>query len=124
MNVLDDYEDWIASIPEDRDFNLKMDFAVEIEKAMEEGGITKREMAAKLGVSPARVTKILSGEANLTIETMNRIAEVLDCTLHLHLAQNDVNVRWFDFTKKAKDNLVDAWRFINEVKHEKISVAA
>ena len=109
MNTQQEYRDWFASIPEDKVFGLKMDFAVEVEKAMETEGISKKELASRLGVAPARVTKILSGESNLTIETMQKIADALGCTLHLHLAEEDINVNWFDVPKRKKENSNDAW---------------
>lgn len=114
MNTQQEYTDWYASIPEDKVFRVKMDFAVEIEKAMDAENISKSELAARLNVAPARVTKILSGEGNLTIDTMQKIADALGSSLHLHLAKEDINVRWFDVPKKKKMNHNDAWTQLME----------
>lgn len=67
-------------LDEDPD-SLAMEFAErfdrEIHGAMAQAGINRKQLAAKMGISPARMTRILSGEANLTIKTMVSIALAL-----------------------------------------------
>lgn len=57
--------------------------------AMERVGISKAELARRLGTSQAYVTKILRGNANFTLRTMARIALALDSELHTHLVPRD-----------------------------------
>jgi len=46
-------------------------------------GMNGRQFAERMGVSPARVTKLESGEVDgaVTLNTMRKAAEALDCTL-------------------------------------------
>jgi len=49
-----------------------------IYKILEEQNISKAELAQKLGISKAAVTRYLSGERNFTIDTLTHIAYVFD----------------------------------------------
>jgi transcriptional regulator with XRE-family HTH domain len=57
----------------------KVEISEQIYLAMEQQGISKAELARRLGKSRAYVTKILQGNANFTIESLVRIARVLGC---------------------------------------------
>lgn len=75
---------------------LSVGFISEVHKYMQENSITKAEIARRADVSPAYVTKLFNGSANLSLETMAKLALALDCQIHLHLACKDARVRWFD----------------------------
>ncbi|WP_347139205.1 helix-turn-helix transcriptional regulator [Paracoccus sp. SSK6] len=63
-------EDYIQSLL------LSVQFA--LQKAMIEGGVSKKDLSERLGVSLARVSQILSDtNANLTIKTIGRICHAL-----------------------------------------------
>jgi len=49
---------------------------------MEEKGVSRSELAARMGVQPSRVTAMLSGTGNLTIDTLVRAGMALDAELH------------------------------------------
>jgi DNA-binding XRE family transcriptional regulator len=51
----------------------------------ERQGMTRAELARRLGATPAYVTKILRGSANFTLDTMVRLARALDAELHVPL---------------------------------------
>lgn len=53
--------------------------------AIEKSGMTQRDLAAHLNVSEARVSQILSGKANLTIQTLAKIASILKMELRIGL---------------------------------------
>lgn len=53
--------------------------------AIEASGLTQRELAAHLNVSEARVSQILNGKANLTIQTLAKIAAILKKELRIGL---------------------------------------
>ncbi len=72
----------------------KINFAVEIEKAISANKISQTQLAEIIGVSPAYISKILRGDANLTIETMTKFAYSLGKCLHLYLANKDATVKW------------------------------
>ena len=119
MNSLKEYKNWYESIEIDDSFDVKLDFAVKMEKAIAEEGMTKKEFASTIGKSQAWVSKVLRGDANLTIETMCELVNAANNVLHLHIAPKDVNVRWFDAYKKrpASTDICTAWKFIEAIKN-------
>jgi transcriptional regulator with XRE-family HTH domain len=62
-----------------------LEFTEEITAIMEREGITRSELARRLGTSPAYVSKILQGNANFTLTTMARLAKVLGADLRIQL---------------------------------------
>ena len=64
------------------DFDL---LTIEIGEAigarMDELGISRAELAQRMGVSRARVTQVLSGADNLTLRTLVAVANALDAQL-------------------------------------------
>ncbi|MGI8907870.1 MAG: helix-turn-helix domain-containing protein [Candidatus Sumerlaeaceae bacterium] len=62
-------------------FAAQDDFAQQIVSRMQQLGITKKQLAEKLGTSQAYVSKILMGGANFTIESQVKIASALGCKL-------------------------------------------
>jgi transcriptional regulator with XRE-family HTH domain len=55
---------------------------------MKERGITKRELAERLNVTPGRVSQILSGGENLTLRTLATVCAALDAHFQVDLAEN------------------------------------
>jgi transcriptional regulator with XRE-family HTH domain len=72
------------------------EFTEDLVRLMEQRGLTKSELAAKLGCSPAYVTKILRGNANFTVDSMVRLARAVDGCLTLHVGRSEDQTRWFD----------------------------
>lgn len=94
---MNDLLNWYNGIDVLRADEVKLDFAIAIERAMESEKISKADLARQLGTSSAWITKVLRGDANVTIETMCQLAEAVGRTLHIHLASNAAStVRWFD----------------------------
>lgn len=56
-----------------------------ITAAMNKKGVVHQDLADALGVSPQRVSQILSGRYNVTVKTLARIAEALDLKLRIEL---------------------------------------
>lgn len=52
---------------------------------MDERGITKRELAHRLNVTPGRISQILSGGENLTLRTLATVCTALDAHLRVEL---------------------------------------
>lgn len=52
-------------------------------EAMEKREISRAELARRLGKSRPYITKLLSGEENLSIETLAKIFRVLDCEFRI-----------------------------------------
>lgn len=73
------------------------DFIDQILKLMERRRVNRVELARRLGVVPAYVTRLLSGTANLTMETMVRMTEALNASVkirvHPHPTLNELQNR-------------------------------
>lgn len=83
------YEAQKAEFENDPDYwaeGLKLDFAEEVGRLMEEQNVSRAELARRLGTSPAYVTKILHWTANLTLASMSKIALAFGSRVHLSLA--------------------------------------
>ena len=52
---------------------------------MREAKVSRSELARKIDVSPAYISKILRGDTNFSLETIVKIANALNCELRLHL---------------------------------------
>ena len=58
----------------------------EITFHMREGGINRAELAARMGVSPGRISQILGGGENLTLRTLAALATALDARFDFELS--------------------------------------
>ena len=72
------------------------DFTEEVCALMDKQGITRIELANKINSSPAYITKVLRGNVNFTLATMTKLARALGTVVRVHLAPEDVVVRWED----------------------------
>jgi ribosome-binding protein aMBF1 (putative translation factor) len=62
-----------------------LEFASALNDAMSAHQISRAELARRIGASPAYVTKVLRGDANLTIATMAKLAGATGHALRLGL---------------------------------------
>ena len=69
---------WVAS--------LILDFTEGLHKIMESNGVSRSELARRLGVSPAYVTKVLRGNVNFTLDSMVRLARAAGGEVSLQIA--------------------------------------
>ncbi len=74
----------------------KLDFALGLAKLLERASLSRSDLATRLGVSLPMVTKILRGDTNLTIETMVKAARAAQGGLHINLAAEGSQRRWFE----------------------------
>ena len=73
---------------------LKVAFADELAAFMKQKGVSKAELARRMGIQPSRVTSMLSGTSNFTIDTMVRAARAVGASLHQKLLPAGKKVRW------------------------------
>ena len=57
----------------------------EINWHMRERGLTRADLAARMGVSPGRVSQILGGGENLTLRTLAALSTALDARFDIQL---------------------------------------
>jgi DNA-binding Xre family transcriptional regulator len=63
---------------EEEMYGLITELTNEINWHMREHGLSRAELAARMGVSPGRVSQILGGGENLTLRTLAALATALD----------------------------------------------
>lgn len=71
----------------------KLDFILNVNKAMKEQNITRSKLAEKLNTSKSYITKILQGDnVNFTIETMVKISSALGGTFKTKIFLDDLKL--------------------------------
>lgn len=87
-----DYEAWFREqLEEFRDDpeavadEVSLQIIADIYQAMLRHNMTKKELAGRVGVSPAFVSQVLNGKPNLTLLTLAKFAIALDLDCHVHL---------------------------------------
>lgn len=77
-----------------------MDFCFMVEDRLEELGMSRTELAERLGKKPSSVTRVLSGSANITLQTIAEYDAALD--LGIILTRNDSRVEKPSLTVTAR----------------------
>ena len=77
------FHEALATTPKDLRQQMEWSFHIadEIEDALKAKGMTQKELAQRLGTSPAAVSRWLGGGHNFTLSTLARISVVLDVPL-------------------------------------------
>lgn len=68
----------------------------QIAEFMDKHGISKSELAARMGTSRAFVTKVLRGDANMTFKTFTTILHHLGLKPVTRIIPRESNTLWFD----------------------------
>lgn len=111
MTKHESFADLWAEVQNDEVFWVeknKLDFAVKLLHSMERRGISKKELAERLGTSQAYITKVFRGNVNFTLTSMTKLVQALDSKLFIQIVPKEENVkRWFkviegDGKKEAK----------------------
>lgn len=92
----------------------KLDFAIQLERLISRSGLSRKELAERLGVSLPMVTKILRGDANLTIGSMVRAAKAANGVLHINLAAEGCEGRWLEIVRGRDERTVPGLRYSRE----------
>lgn len=89
MKPRTDYEEFESSSAENRrllrEEELILDVTIALSTAMEKAGVSKSQLAERLGKSAAFVTQILSGGRNLTLRTVADVADALGSKVTVHI---------------------------------------
>lgn len=70
---------------------VKLTIADMLSSRLAELGLSRKELASRLGLSPSRVSQILAGYSNLTIETLVGVAMALDTKVYVELVPDQQN---------------------------------
>jgi plasmid maintenance system antidote protein VapI len=114
---------------------LKMMFVEDLLALLKEQGVSRTELARRMEVQPSRITSMLTGTNNFTIETMVRAGRAVGANLHQKLAPATKKLRWQVWEKAEQGGFfcVAPVRHIasepvtfelNEFTHDDTSIAA
>jgi len=93
------YREFIEKTQESDGFlraGIEIEFTEELCRVMEKQGISRAELARRVGTSPAYITKILRGSTNFTLSTMTKLARAVGMEVRLHLAPCQSRTVWKD----------------------------
>lgn len=113
------FKDKLEAFWEDAEFyaeELILDLTEQVVVAMEELGINRTELAARMGVSKAFITKLLRGNTNITLKTMASLARSLGCNVNIDICPKDAQlaVKLYKTSSKLKD--IDPRQFTEKFK--------
>lgn len=83
--------DWFSSKGARHIDEVKLEFALQLDIAARSRGIKRKDIAAQVGMSRAWITKVLRGDANPTLDTLQTLAEAVECNVHIHLVPREAN---------------------------------
>lgn len=94
MEIVNDkkFEQMFDELENDSEYKAELDclaFTEKIVGIMDRKGITRANLARKMGCTPAYVTRLLRGTVNFTMLTMRKIADALGCDIDYNLAVCD-----------------------------------
>ncbi len=72
----------------------KLQLAGKIFATMKSLGLNQTKLAKKMDVSPSRITTLLDGTQNLTIETLMRAAEAVESDVEIAIVPKAQKARW------------------------------
>ncbi|HQS32552.1 MAG: hypothetical protein B7X59_04150 [Polaromonas sp. 39-63-203] len=79
----------LGATPEGQAEHVAVAFLVQVNARMQAQGLNNTELARRMGTSPAYVTRLFRGSANLSVQTMTKLAHAVNGTLSLELVVND-----------------------------------
>jgi transcriptional regulator with XRE-family HTH domain len=88
---------------------LKSKFAVAVEHLLDFRNLKKKDLAERLNVSRPYISKILRGDANLTIETIGRLAYALNSDVSINLTPKETHAKpWLYVVEGRKKSSTEA----------------
>lgn len=78
--------------------NAKLNFSLLMAEKADQLGLKNADIARRIGTSNAYISKVFRGDANLTIDSMVKIARALECKLEISLNDGisaNKNVEYF-----------------------------
>ena len=79
----------LAATPEGQAEHVAVTFLAQVNARMQAQGMLNAELARRMGTSPAYITRLFRGSANLSVQTMTKLAHAVNSTLTLELVAND-----------------------------------
>ena len=83
MSDFDHWKEDLRNTPDYKATGIAIDFIVACERRREQLSLSYADVARKLGVTRPRVNQLFSGECNMTLKTMQELADVLGLSIKL-----------------------------------------
>lgn len=83
---------------------------------MKEQNVSRSELAVRMGVQPSRITAMLAGTGNLTIDTLVRAGMALGAELHQTFVPAGSQVKWIVKKPTASPETIPASRVAEDPK--------
>src|SRR4030042_6804586 len=78
-----------------------LNFTEGLHKTMEANGVTRSDLARRLGVSPAYITKVLRGNVNFTVDSMVRLVRAAGGEVSIHIEPKGKGERHGPYKKQG-----------------------
>jgi plasmid maintenance system antidote protein VapI len=75
----------VASTAEGQAERVSVDFLAQVHTRMQALGLSNTELAQRMGTSAAYITRLFRGSANLSVDTMVKLARAVESTLQVEL---------------------------------------
>ena len=106
-------DSWIQQYEGDPDFEfdlLAIDIGERLVERMEKLSMNRTELAAKIGVSKARISQILGGHDNLTLKSLVAVAIGLESRIDLRLKNKGPDYvqtpsKWLPFATRVSPEI-------------------
>lgn len=111
MAIKDKYKNALIDLDDSVEYWAEgsvMDFTEELSRIMTEKAISRSELANRIGSSKSYITKVFSGQANFTVETMTKLSLAVDHVVRVHVAPKDARTRWVDVSKSDSFSFVSS----------------
>lgn len=79
-----------------------LQFTVSLTRILRSDRVSGKKLAKRLGLSAQQVSKVLSGNENITVETMAKFAAAVDAVVHIHVAKKGVPVQWIELGDEVR----------------------
>lgn len=102
---LEKYREFLEGVKTSPDYwheGAVLEFTVDLLRRMEEQGISRAELARRMGTSRAYITRLLGGDANFTLMTMVKLSMAVGGALHIHISDQKATTRWQDVLPQEK----------------------
>lgn len=82
----------------------KLSIVEELLQFMKQADVNRTELAERMGVPPSRITKMLSGDSNLTIDTLVRAGRAVGADLAQTFVPQGNRVKWLHYANQSTGN--------------------
>jgi transcriptional regulator with XRE-family HTH domain len=99
MKKYNNYDDLWKDLENDETYIAErniLEFTLQLHQLKEKKRISNKQLAEKVGVSSAYITKVFNGKANFTIATMTKLCRAIGGKIVIHVIdEKEQNPKWF-----------------------------